>query len=239
MVAGIGGPACSELLRIPLSSVLRKESDFQHSVKTARDLGLPIHDDLPKNWDSLAAVAAITRFCPDETCRILDAGGEVYSSILPQLEAVGYKNLTGINLTFKNRVVKRNRIRYEYGDITKTKYPDGYFGAITCLSVIEHGVEIAAYFKEMSRILSADGILFTSTDFWHEGIDVKNKFAYGVPIKVFSSEEVREIIEIGEMHGFELIDPLDLYCEDKVVDVKPLGLQYTFMYFTLRRRAHL
>ena len=237
MVIGVNGSAYDELLNIPFSGVLRKSHEFDRSTRIARELGLPVHGDLPKNWDSLAAVAAIKRMCPDESCRILDAGGEVYSSILPQLEAIGYTNLTGINLTFKDKIIKRNRIRYEYGDITKTKYPNGHFGAVTCLSVIEHGVDISAYFREMSRILSAAGILFTSTDYWDEGIEVVNKFAYNSPVQVFSADDITKIVEVADCHGFELIDPLDLFCEDKVVDLKSLGLQYTFMYFTLRKKT--
>ena len=42
-----------------------------------------------------------------------------------------------------------DRIR---GDITKLRFDAGTFDAVTCLSVVEHGVDLDAYFREMSRI---------------------------------------------------------------------------------------
>jgi hypothetical protein len=37
----------------------------------------------------------------------------------------------------------------QYGDITRTDYVQESFGAIACLSVVEHGVNPESYFKEM------------------------------------------------------------------------------------------
>ena len=48
-------------------------------------------------------------------------------------------------------------IRYIPGDLTHTPFPDGYFDAIACLSVIEHGVPLQNYFREMYRLLKPNG----------------------------------------------------------------------------------
>jgi 2-polyprenyl-3-methyl-5-hydroxy-6-metoxy-1,4-benzoquinol methylase len=83
------------------------------------------------------------------------------------------------------------------GDITHTEYDAATFDAITCLSVIEHGVDLDAYFREMSRILKPGGILITSTDYWQAPIDTKGQEMYGVPIHVFTQQEIRHAIELA------------------------------------------
>jgi len=69
----------------------------------------------------------------------IDAGAELFSSLLPCLYLYGYTDLHGINLIFK-RPERRGSIVYEYGDITNTKFPSEFFDAVACLSVLEHGV---------------------------------------------------------------------------------------------------
>ena len=67
------------------------------------------------------------------------------------------------------------------------------FDFITSLSVIEHGVNIQNYFKEMNRILKKDGILLTSTDYWPDKIvnGVKTKYnPKHNPDNIFSMEEI-------------------------------------------------
>lgn len=93
---------------------------------------------------------------------MLDAGAEMYSCILPWLCLYKFRRVEGINLVFKG-VTRRGPITYKYGDITHTEYDTATFDAITCLSVVEHGVDLNTYFREMSRILKPGGILITST----------------------------------------------------------------------------
>ncbi len=81
----------------------------------------------------------------------------------------GYRKLYGINLVF-DRTFRRGPITYEYGDITQTDYAAESFDAITSLSVVEHGVNLEAYFREMWRILKPGGMLITSTDYWQTSI---------------------------------------------------------------------
>lgn len=216
------------------SAVLKYENEYRKATEVTKHLGLNRHPDEPKNWDSLAALLAILMHT-DEEGKILDAGGERYSVILPQLAALGYQNLFCINLAFKANV-QIGSIKYEKGDITKTRFENSYFDAITCLSVIEHGVELDEYFKEMSRILKPGGILFSSTDYWYESMDTKGKYAFGVPIRIFSSEDITHSINIAKMHGLELIAPIDLTCEEKVIEWKSFNLKYTFIYFLLKKR---
>lgn len=216
------------------NAVLKTADEWENAVREVRALGLPPHKDSPKNWDSLAALDSILKMT-GPNARILDAGAELYSTILPWLFLYGYRNLTGINLAFR-QPLGLGPISYEYGDITKTKFKENTFDAISCLSVIEHGVDLRQYFREMSRILKPGGILVTSTDYYDRAIDTKGQSAYGAPIHVFSKDEIAGVLDTAKKANLELTDPLNLGCEEKAVRWKKFALDYTFLTFTLRKK---
>ncbi len=213
------------------NAVLQTYAESDLAAARAMTLCLPSHRGRAKNWDSLAALDCIlanTR--PDGN--ILDAGAELYSVILPWLFLYGYRKLHGINLAFQERT-QRGPIVYEHGDITRTLYESGSFDAVTCLSVIEHGVDLTAYFREMSRILKPRGILLTSTDYWETPVDTRGQVVYGAPAHIFSEVEIRDALRIAERFGFETTGPVPFGCKEKVVHW--VGLDYTFILFSLRK----
>lgn len=217
------------------NAVLQSGAQVASSVEQVRALGLPAVEARPKNWDSLAALHLILENTP-RSARIFDAGGERYSMILPWLCLYGYTHLIAGNLLFE-RPEKVGPILYEQADITKTKYPDGFFGAITCLSVIEHGVDLALYFREMARILAPGGLLITSTDYWDSPVDTRGQRAYGVPIRIFTKPEILAAVALARAHGFEPTSELDLGVGEPVVHWTPYDLRYTFAIFSLRKRG--
>lgn len=194
---------------------------------------MPLHRSLEKNWDHLAAVNAIVSTCP-RSAVILDAGAEFYSNVLPALFVYGYRHLYGMNLSFADPA-RRGPIRYLPGDITRTGFPDAFFDAITCMSVIEHGVPLEAYFQEMFRLLKPGGILITSTDYYPDPIDTRNQIAHGSPIKIFSRFEADAMISLAKRCGFELTSEVDLECARPTVRWDLYNLEYTFLIFTLRK----
>lgn len=214
------------------NSVLKTSQEYKNAFIKVKSLGLPPHPCTQKNWDSLAALDCILKRT-NKDAKILDGGTELYSMILPWLSLYGYKNLRGINLIFKKPII-RDPIKYEYGDITATKFGDESFDAVTSLSVIEHGIELNDYFKEMSRILKPGGILITSTDYFAEPINTKNKKAFGVPIRIFSENEIKKGLSNARNYGLELISPLNLSCKEKIIKWKEL--EYTFLIFTLQKK---
>ena len=217
------------------NAVLQTRQEWQFAVEQALTLGLPLHQDPPKNWDSLAALSAIlTR--TDSSAKILDAGAEMYSVILPWLSLYGYQNLTGINLVF-DQPVKQGNILYEYGDLTQTRYQSNSFEAITCLSVVEHGVDIGAYFQEMSRLLKPGGILVTSTDYYDEPIETQGKVAFGVPLRSFSRLDIEQILQLASQFDLHLTSSIGLECTDKAVTWLAHDLSYTFIVFTLQKKG--
>ncbi len=215
------------------NGVLKKQEEVKASIDQVRKLGLPIRDDPPKNWDSLAALDLILRTTTSKA-RIFDAGGELYSMILPWLFFYGYRNLIAANLEFR-KTTRRGSIVYEKADITQTTYPNETFDAITCLSVIEHGVDLNAYFREMSRLLKVGGVLITSADYWETPIDTRGQMEYGVPIHVFTKEEIIGALKLARQYGFGPLSPLDLASEEKVVHWKEHDLHYTFVIFSMQK----
>jgi SAM-dependent methyltransferase len=217
------------------NAVLKTRRERDDAVSQVKRLGLPVVSDTQKNWDTLAALDCILSET-STSAKILDAGAETYSRILPWLFLYGYTKLEGINLVFTNRK-RLGPIIYKHGDVTSTDYAPETFDAIACLSVVEHGVDLSAYFKEAARILKPGGILITSTDYWQTPIDSRGQQMYGVPVHIFTQDEIEQAISLAVQYGLVLTSKIDLSCDEKVVHWKEVGLDYTFAVFTLRK-AH-
>jgi SAM-dependent methyltransferase len=231
-----GASSVSNTPNSPLpNGVLQSQAEWEEALRKGKALQLPLHRAEEKNWDHLAAVHAIVSSYP-RSAVVLDAGAEFYSNVLPALFVYGFKHLYGMNLSFTDPA-RRGPIRYLPGDITRTGFPDSFFDAITCMSVIEHGVPLRPYFQEMFRLLRPGGILITSTDYYADGVDTKNQVAYGAPLKIFSRQEAKEILSMALECGFELTGPIDLDCTGRPIRWDLYNLEYTFLIFTLRKPA--
>jgi len=178
------------------------------------------------------------------------------------LQRLGFNNLYGCDL-FLNRIVNPSIMKVVHSfykrnykpiiemyknkifalsiqDLEKTNFKNKMFDYITSLSVIEHGVNIQNYFKEMNRILKKGAVLLTSSDYWPDKLVNKiidkdtRKMS---PNNVFSKEEIeKKVIEVAEKNGFTLTEPVDFTHEDKVVHWRATTMErdYTFIFFALR-----
>jgi SAM-dependent methyltransferase len=215
------------------NNTLLSEQEWRDARAQVRRLRLPPHRDPYKNWDQLAAIDLILRRT-DHSARILDAGAVIGSRVLPWLEMYGCTELVGINPKF-DEPLQRGAIRYLHGDITQTPFEDNSFDVITCMSVIEHGVESAAYLSETARILKPNGYLITSVDYYCERVDTHGKRAYGVPIHIYNTPEILSLLELANQVGLVSTGQLQLHCQDKPISWR--GLNYTFLIFTLQKTA--
>jgi SAM-dependent methyltransferase/glycosyltransferase involved in cell wall biosynthesis len=215
------------------NAVLQTHRDVQTAVDQVEALNLPLAGHPAKNWDALGALDLILRVA-NPSSHILDAGAEKYSVILPWLSRYGFKNLLGINLVFPE-TQRTGNILYEKGDITHTKYDTSTFDVVTCLSVIEHGVDLEKFFREMFRVIKENGYLIVSTDYWETPINTEGQHAYGVPIKVFCASEIEQLINIARKFNFELTANLNLGCNQKAVNWMPYDLNYTFIMLSFRK----
>jgi SAM-dependent methyltransferase len=168
--------------------------------------------------------------------KVLDAGAARYSSILPWLHLYGVRDLVGNNLEF-TRSHHHGPVVFEPGDITATTYGDGTFDAVTCMSVIEHGVPLDGFAREVARILRPDGILVVSTDYDQDPPDTTGKLAYGAPVKIFGPADIHQFVATASGHGLELMGDLTLTHRERPVHWKRTGLDFTFIRLAFRKAA--
>jgi SAM-dependent methyltransferase len=215
------------------TDVLSTRSEWEAAVAECRRLWLPRHLDQPKNWDALGALSVVLDTASTDE-RVLDAGAARYSPVLPWLRLYGYSRLVGNNLEFA-RSHRHGPVTFEYGDVTATDYPDASFAAITCLSVIEHGVPVEPFLKESARLLRSGGVLVVSTDYDQDPPDTTGKFAYGVPVHIFSPVEIRQLVQQAAGAGLRLRGELRLDNAERPVHWKRTGLDYTCILLTFDR----
>jgi len=213
---------------------LSSRQQWQEAAAQVRRLGLPPHPSPAKNWDSLAALHAILS-STTASAIVLDAGGEKYSQILPWLYLYGYRNLTCINLSFAGPA-RWGPISFEPGDITRTRFANASFDAVTCLSVIEHGVDVGAFLAETRRILKPGGILALSMDYYPEPIDTRQGRAFGAPLHIFDEREATSILETAAVLGLRPTSPVQLACSEKAVHWEQVNLDFSYLTMTLRKQ---
>ena len=227
----------------PVTGVLQNRAEWERSVEEARRLRLPLHRDRPKNWDALGAVRAVVTLADDgsRTARVVDAGSARYSSVLPWLRLYGFGaepgSLVGTNLEFGDPVT-RDGVEFRFGDVTATDFPDGGLDAITCMSVIEHGVPVESFLSESARVLRPGGVLVVSTDFDHDPPDTTGIRAYGAPVRIFGPADIAALVDHAASVGLDLVGDLGTMSHpDRPVHWRRTGLDYTFVLLTFRRRA--
>jgi len=215
-----------------VNAALLSRADYERAIAELERCGLPPHPDPPKNWDALVALGLVLAET-DASASVLDAGAAPYSTLLPWLSMLGYERLWGIDLA--ERATRRlGPIVYERGDVTRTRFPDDMFDAVTCLSVIEHGVDLDAYLAETARILRSGGLLVMSTDYWSEPVDTRGRSAYGAPLTIFGPRAIEALVERAGEHGFAPLVPLDLRTGERAVEWREHRLRYTFVTVALR-----
>jgi SAM-dependent methyltransferase len=241
---------------IPYNSVLKTYSEVIEAKKRLKALKLFLHHDPTKSWDTCRMIERINKAPKDSF--VLDVGCND-SPILPMLKRLGFKNLYGCDLVLKPRfkhkfvntlyslfkeeyrpIIHMHRdkpLKLSIQDLEDTNYQDNMFDFVTSLSVIEHGVNIHEYFKEMSRIIKKGGCLLTSTDYWPvKTTNTKCILSKVTPDKVFDRNEIEDLIVAGAKCGLKLIEPMDYTYIDKVVHWNRTGLDYTFIFLAMKKQ---
>ncbi len=243
--ARLRGTERPALRSVPPTAVLQDDRQWRAALDEVRAAGLPPHRDRPKNWDAAGAVGAVLGLVAERgrSLAVLDAGAARYSSILPWLRLYGLGerpgDLRGINLEFGRRT-SRDGVWFEHGDVTATGYPDGSVDAITCMSVIEHGVPLRPFLAESARLLSPGALLCVSTDYDEHPPDTTGATAYGAPVRVFGPDDIRSLVADAAQVGLELVGDLSapgaLAHRERPVHWRRVGIDYTFILLTFRRR---
>jgi SAM-dependent methyltransferase len=215
------------------NEVLKSEADIQEAIRL-------LHWEHPtrtKTWDLLKAAHAIIHLLKPESARILDAGC-VGSPILEVLHGNGFRDLWGCDFT-EDKLPQVPGLKFFQRDLTKTELPAGSFDAVTCLSVIEHGVPLNAFFSEMQRLLKPAGYLLVSIDYHDPKIPTDNvdrRHTFGLPWQIFSKTEVEAALSEAEKHGFRLMQPIR-WEQGDTPPVTWNGKRYTFLFLALQKES--
>ena len=107
-------------------------------------------------------------------------------------------------------------VRYVVGDLMDTKLPASFFQNITCLSVVEHEVDFAAFMRETARLLVPTGRLFVTFDYW-EPKAVTNHKMYGLAWQPLDRVMAEALVAEAARHGLHLIQEMDWNLNEAVI----------------------
>ena len=189
--------------------------------------------DVIKSWDVFKTANFLRDRLPHET-PILDVGTYA-SEILSVLHRMKFTSLAGVDLNPRIKEMPfADHIRYDVADFMATPFPEGSFGAITAISVIEHGFESERLLREVSRLLRSGGYFIASFDYWPEKVDTTGIDIFGMDWKIFSKAEVLAFIEEARAYGFSPCGEIDLEGGEKVIHWG--GKDYTFAWLALGKK---
>jgi SAM-dependent methyltransferase len=215
-----------------------RSAEEREAARTLVELvGLKGHHDPQKNWDTFKCLNyIISEVGPDEA--VLDAGSGARCVVPMWLLELGYTNLHACDLRPPRREIIDPRIQFTLQDLTKTTFPDNFFRAVSCISVIEHNVPLKEFAREMERVLTPDGLLLVSTDYWSDPIDCTGIFPYGLEMgemMIFNERGLREFVETARGVGLEPVGEVSYGTGDRAVRWDRVDREYTFAFIALRK----
>jgi SAM-dependent methyltransferase len=219
-----------------MNRTLHTTAEVDDSLRRIARLRLPPHIGREKNWDALLTFDFI-RHHGSMNSSVLDMGAADYGVILPWLESCGYKDLHGCDQAFEGTFAK-GAVRYRRQDITKTDYPEGMFDFITCLSVVEHGVDEGKLLDESVRLLKPGGYLILSTDYWKTPVveGTIHDQMYQCELKVYDRNAIEGLVSKASMKGLRLTSSLDASVCEKAVHWERFDLRFTFIILAWQKK---
>jgi SAM-dependent methyltransferase len=220
-------------------NTIKSKKEIEAAIQLTEFLGIVPHTDKQKYWDTLKSLFYILKDYNSEL-PVLDAGGGPDSPILGTLQKFGYKKLYACDMIDLTKYTKKINpaIEFSVQKIENTNYPDDFFQVVTCLSVIEHGVDIEKFFTEMNRILQKQGLLLITTDYWEEYIDCKGIYFYGPEqpeLKIYQKSEIEEVCRMAEIHGFKLCSPLKSETYEKAIRWDAVDREFTYIFLSFKK----
>jgi len=201
--------------------ILKTKSAIDDSSRFLQEQGLMLNECDAKNWDLAHLLPRIG------DGNILDMGCQG-SIVLDNALRLGLKGeKVGIDLV---DLPPREGMRLIRGDLTNTGLPAAHFDYITCLSVIEHGVDVHAFIRECARLLKPGGKLFLTFDYWNPKITSDIRM-FGLPWTLFCRNDVENLINESAAAGIALTAPMDWSQQDGVIHPgywAPGDFAYTF-----------
>jgi len=188
--------------------------------------------DFVKSWDVLETI----RFLQDHVAKdlpVLDIGAYA-SEIVVALHKLGYRDISGADLDPRlAQMPHLNAIRYQVCNFMETPFEDDSFEAITAISVIEHGYDGDALFREVERLLRPGGFFVASFDYWRSKIKTDGIKFFGMSWMIFSEADVGRMVECAGLRGLHPVGELDFNGSEKPINCG--GRDYTFGWIVLQK----
>ena len=236
--------------------ILSNWEEVGSAVNGLKKEELPLHTDPAKCWDLFNIRDMLLRNNVASDACIVDmgCGASVYGSVtLEFLRAMGFQNLIGIDLyiplyarlgaLLRGWGKFRELIPYQMiaGDMTSTKFANNSVDVAISLSVIEHGVDLDKLFYELSRVVKVGGVVYVSTDYWEQKIELSSGMAasgardnQSLPWTIFDLTSLNGVIAIANKYGFlEVGDKVIPPCQDKPIYWQ--GADYTFIAMEFKK----
>lgn len=239
---------------LTVSGVLRSQDEVTAARREAELHGFCASPDPRKYWDNVLAVRAIGHAGVGLSDPIVDLGCRS-GIVLTWLHQLGYRFLHGCDVRAPlpplwaaaraglwrtvlagTSMYSRNARGMRRAPVERTGFPSAGFAAATCMSVVEHGVEMTPFLAEVARILRPGGVLVLSTDYWPEKIDVGSlrRFpaAHGND-RVLDRSELEALCFEAARAGLQLHGDPDLVAQEAPIESD--GFRYTFALLVFRR----
>ncbi len=206
-----------------LCKFLKTKTEVYHCTHYLRKNGYISHRLHCKDWDIANIVADLS------DGNLLDMGSwDSYilrNAIIKGVRGEKY----GIDLQKPDVPVPG--VQYVVGDLLKAPFPDGFFQNVTCLSVIEHEVDFKQFASEASRLLSQNGKLYLTFDYWTPKITTDFKL-FGKKWNLLDKNDVVNLVQTLKSSGLHISQDIDWSLGQQVVNDKyysPVsGIGYTF-----------
>ncbi len=203
--------------------------------RIGRKLGLPISlavGDRSKSWDVRLTLEALDQHVGREA-GVLDLGAFA-CEIPPAAARLGFRPVTGIDLDPRLQSMPAAAgVRYDVGDFYDPPVPAASLGAVTALSVIEHGFQPERLLTMLARVLSPGGVFLASFDYWPDPIDTTDVRLFGMSWTIFSRSALEAWLARAGSVGLEPLGPLEWQQPEPVITFA--GRCYTFAWLALRK----
>jgi FkbM family methyltransferase len=191
-----------------LCRFLRGRDEVEQSTLFLQRHGYLSHNLACKNWDLANVLPQIGEG------NVLDMGS-TDSHLLRNLRLKRIRGeLWGVDLREPNGAV--DGVNYVKGDLTDTKLPDGHFDNITCLSVVEHGVDYGAFARETARLLKTGGRLYLTFDYWEPRVNAPVDL-YGLKWQPLDRYLAESLVVECKNKGLVLVADIDWAIDDAVI----------------------
>lgn len=208
-------------------TTLKTTEEIKEATRILTEKGLSLCKACePKNWD----LSLVAKGQGDGDIIDVGCNGSLVLENHKKAGLVG--SLYGIDLFEVETPGK-----FIHGNFLDTELPRSYFDFVSCISVVEHGVDMNLFAEKCDYVCKSKARIFLSFDYWQTRIDVGNLRPFGLPWCIFCESDVRYMKQKFAQYGFTVGNE-DYSVRDTIIYpgyFSPGNVAYTFCFMELSR----